>query len=87
MTKESKVDAQKELHVMEDDILKQGDQIIHTILEYMRLLGMTGIKAPTPPRPKREAAVRLTYAALLLELAFKVMSEPRHQVMSAPHGE
>jgi len=62
----------KKVHALEEDILNKSDAIVHVILEYMRILGSTGIKTPTPPRPKHEA-VRVGYAAILLEAAFKAM--------------
>lgn len=51
---------------------KQADNLTDTILHYLRLLGATGITTPPPPRPKYPIVASVTYAALLLELAFRV---------------
>jgi hypothetical protein len=63
----------KKVHALEEDILNRSDAIVRVILEYMRVLGSTGIKTPTPPRPKHEEVARVGYAAILLEAAFKAM--------------
>ena len=38
---------------------------------------MTGVSTPRPPRPKHELVARVTDAAVVLELAFRVMDRPQ----------
>ena len=56
-----------------DDIIRQADALDRSILEYLGLFKMTGISTPPPPRPKHELVARVADAAVVLELAFRVM--------------
>ena len=62
---------------LENEIIRQADALDRSILEYLRLLGMTGTSTPKPPRPKHEVVARVADAAVVLELAFRVMDRPR----------
>ncbi len=53
--------------VLQIQIKKQSDALAKTILEYLRVLGMSGIRTPSPPRPMREVVASTDYSARLCD--------------------